>query len=297
MTAARVSLRVPVTPMVRRIMWACAGLYAAAVTVFIAQGTDARLAGTVYLVPSEVLGSWRIWTLFTYGWFHELGARPVVSLLVCAFVGWLLVLWYRSPAAQANPAMFWIVAFMVSVLVSAMGFGAPLHLGGNVLGLYFFGHLFETRWGSGRFLLFWTLCVIGGGVATVAVWLAAPAFAGNAAVLGASAGVMGLICAFSIYFPEQTALYGMLLPLKGKHFILVVLGFDLINLVTGAHVAVFAHLGGVAVAALLCTGYWRPAKIIQRVTGKKPPKKKRPSHLRVVRDDDDDDEKPRRYLH
>ncbi len=289
-----ISLVVPVTPMVKKIMMVNALVYAATVLLktFLPTATWDTFWGTVALDHREVFGSWELWTLFSYGWLHDLGPIPLVSVVVCCAAAYGMVLAYRSQWAKREFFLF-IFAFIAGMmLLGALGFGAPLHLVGNLIGLYFFGHMFEERWGPQRFLLFWTLCIITGGVVSTLVWYKFPGLTG-VGIVGASAGTMGLIAAFAVYFPEQQVLYGLVVPIKGKYFLLIAVVFDLISLVGGTRVAVFAHFGGVLAALLLTTGYWRPGKIKGYVDKKlKRPKKR---HLTVVPPPDDED--PPRYLH
>jgi membrane associated rhomboid family serine protease len=293
----RISLRVPVTAMVRKIMLANAGVYLVtvlALTLFSAESL-AGWARNLFLTPPAVLGAGKIWTLATYAWFHDLGQRPLMSVIVCAGAIYAVIRLYKSRWGQQEFFLFLLAAFLISSLVNGLGYGAPLHLAGNMLGLYFFGHIFEDRWGPRRFLSFWLACTIGGGVCSTLFFYVWPSAVGVGPIVGASAGVLGLVAAYAVYFPEQQVLFGLLVPIRGKHFLWIVVAFDLLSLLQPGNVAVFAHLGGIAAALLLCTGYWRPSKLMAKLSDPKS------SHLRLVMPDDDDDDKddeePRRYLH
>ncbi len=290
----RISLVMPVSPMVKKIMTVMTGIYLATVLgqTFLPETTWAALWTNLRLSHDSVFGGWRLWTLFTYGWLHDLGPAPLVSVLVCGGAFYGLVLAYRSQWARREFFLFILAVFAGFMLLGALGFGAPLHLGGNLIALYFFGHMFESRWGPQRFLLFWALCLIGGGLLSTMMWYPFPRLTG-ASVVGASAGTMGLIAAFAVYFPNQSVLYGLVIPIKGKYFLIIAVGLDLINLIGGSQVAVFAHFGGIITAILLTTGYWRLNKIKSYVDGRFGKPKKR--HLRVVPPPDDDE--PPRYLH
>lgn len=298
----QISLRVPVTPMVRKIIWANLAIYllTALGALLMAAPTLRQWVDNLWLTHPSVTERGKIWTVATYAWFHDLGRGgleghsflPIMSVLMCTAAGYGIYRLYNSAWGRREFFLFLLVSFVIIQFVSIAGYGAPLHLGGNLMGLYFFGHIFEERWGSRRFIHFWIICTVAGGVFSTLVYQFFPSMVGDGPVLGASAGVLGLVAAFSIYFPEQQVLFGLLVPIKAKHFLWIAVAFDLLALLAGSNVAVFAHFGGMIAAALLCTGYWRPAKIM----GKFSSEKTKDSHLRLVLPDDDDD-KPRRYLH
>jgi membrane associated rhomboid family serine protease len=288
------SLRVEVTPMVRKIMLANVWIYLASVVAVTINpsGVSTWLAENLLLEPASVLETMHVWTLGTYAWLHELGTHPLLALVVCAGVTVGFIYLYRTPFARREHTVFWILALVAMMAIGATRFGAPLHLAGNLIGLYFFGHLFERRWGAKRFLTFWVVCTVAGGAAE---FLMNFAWDRNVLVLGASGGVLGLIGAFAVYYPEEQVLYGLVVPIKGKYFVLIALAFDVLSLITGANVAVFAHIGGMIAGLLMTSGYWRPTKIRTRFGGGGKPRK-RPSHLRIVPPSDDDDEPPQ-YIH
>jgi hypothetical protein len=287
----------PITPMVRALMRSLVGAYIVQCLVVIlappALGETILL--NTLLIPDAVVSGFKFWTLVTYGWLHMTGPAPHLDILVLAGTAYGLYRLYRSPFGQREFFVFLIVCFVAITLVGALGFGAPMHLFGNLLVLYFFGHNFETRWGGQRFLAFWLICVLSGGVATTLVWLISPDLVGGA-VLGASGGTVGLIAAFAVYFPNAQVAYGFVVPIKGKHLLLIAVVYDVLQLVTGSQVAVFAHFGGMLAGLALTTGYWRPGKMKKWLDKKRnvaAPTKKR--HLSVVEDDDKDE--PPRYLH
>jgi hypothetical protein len=285
------SLRVPITPMVRKIMVLNAGIYAVCVGACALKYSESIqwLTNNLYLNPDAVIDGSSVWMLATYAWFHEIGQAPVLDLVVCAGVIYGFMRLYKSPWARQEPIMFWVVAFLAMMLIGGIGFGAPLHLAGNLIGLYFFGHIFERRWGPRRFLIFWLLCTIAGGALETLVHV----YWSRGIVLGASAGVLGLLAAFSVYHPDDRVLYGMVLPIKGRHFILIAVAFDLLSFLGNQGVAIFAHLGGILMGLLLTTGYWRPGKVLDKLQGGE--KRRRANHLRIVPREDDDDPPP--YLH
>ncbi len=131
------------------------------------------------------------------------------------------------------------------------GFG---HIFFNLFALWMFGTQIENIWGSRRFGVFYFVCVVGAGLAQMAV-----TWGSSVPTVGASGGVYGILLAFGMMFPERRI---MLLfppiPIKAKWFVLGLGAFELFSAVTGtqAGVANFAHLGG-AVVGFGLIQYWR----------------------------------------
>ena len=162
----------------------------------------------------------------------------------------------------------------------------PMHLLFNMLGLYFFGPMFERTWGPRSFLRFLLLAGIGAGVCVVLAGLALPAW--NEPTNGLSGAIVALVTAFAVMYPEQQVYFYGLLPIKGKHLVLIGIGLDLLFALAGSNTSLPAHLGGYAMGYLLVTGKWRPSRWIKG-GGRKP--KSSPPYLKVVKPGDE------RYLH
>lgn len=167
----------------------------------------------------------------------------------------------------------------------------PSHLLFNILGLWLIGATLEQRWGAASFVRFCLLTGFFGGVAVVLGYL----IFGDAAsglVLGASGYVDALMIAFGLLYPNLSVWFFGILPLKGKHFVLLLVGLQLLYAAARQDgVSIAAHLGGMAAGALLVTGLWRPSKLRLKLFG--PPTPKRtpaPSHLRLVPGDTADDD-------
>jgi membrane associated rhomboid family serine protease len=128
-----------------------------------------------------------------------------------------------------------------------------LHLLGNVLGLYFIGREVLPLVGSRRFLGFYAAAVVAGGLAWSAVnWNH------GGLLVGASAGVMGLLAVFACFYPHRpiTLLIFFVLPVtvKPKHLALGLAAFDLLGFLiyelphatNTLGIAHSSHLGGMA---------------------------------------------------
>ena len=121
----------------------------------------------------------------------------------------------------------------------------------------------EQAWGSKGFLRFYLYCGVGAGVI---VFLSGKLFSPDIPVLGASGAIFGLVVAWAIAFPNRVIYFFGVFPMKGKHFVLIPIGFAVLDFLTRAHgVSHAAHLGGMAIGALLVTGYWRPDKARRQI--------------------------------
>lgn len=122
------------------------------------------------------------------------------------------------------------------------------HLFSNMLGLFFFGPLVESYWGSRRFLAFYLLCGIAG-AALYMLLLLAGVLIGSPYVplVGASAGIFGVLVAAAFIAPNITV---MLLfppiPMQLKYLAMIMLGIAVYTTFTNGQNAggEAAHLGG-----------------------------------------------------
>ncbi len=149
------------------------------------------------------------------------------------------------------------------LVTSAFMHGGFGHILFNMFGLWMFGGTVERSLGSKRFLGFYLACVLGAGLLQVGVssW---PFLMGDGgipgAVVGASGGVLGVLAAFGVLYPDQPIfLLFFPVPIPAKWFVLGYAAFSLYAGYSGAvqaNVAHFAHLGGMITGALLIL-YWR----------------------------------------
>lgn len=199
-------------------------------------------------------------TLVIFGLQYLLGDVRVASFM----------LW--PPAGEIAPWSFqpW------QLLTYGFLHGGFFHLFFNILALFMFGAVLEQVWGKKRFTWFYLLCIVGAGVCQLAVgwWMTSngePAYP----TLGASGGVLGLVLAFGMVFPNQKI---MIFPIPffipAKVAVLLIGGFALFAGFTGSMpgIAHFAHLGGMLTAWLLIR-YWR---------GQPPFGRRKKRHLRSI---------------
>ncbi len=149
------------------------------------------------------------------------------------------------------------------------------HIFFNMFGLWMFGRVLESVWGSKKFLLFYLVCGIGAAAAHMVVayfqyenvlgMIEMAKATGQTEILeilesgeyyavGASGAVMGVFVAFAYLFPNtELMLLFPPIPIKAKWLIIIMIGFDLFGGLgkTSDGVAHWAHLGGAAVGFLL----------------------------------------------
>lgn len=122
---------------------------------------------------------------------------------------------------------------------------SPMHLLLNLFALWMFGSDVERVWGARRLLFAYFAAVVSGALVQT---LAAVAVGGlGGPVVGASAGVFGLLLVFALLFPQRTiVLLFPPIPLPARTFVFGYAALELVLGVTGtaAGVAHFAHLGG-----------------------------------------------------
>jgi membrane associated rhomboid family serine protease len=131
----------------------------------------------------------------------------------------------------------------------------PLHLVLNCVMLYFFGRVIENALGAPRFLVLYACSGVVGGLLQAALSLMFPMHFGPGPVVGASAGVFGLIAAFAVLNRDTpiTTLVAFILPvtLPAKYLLLaefVLAALGLLQPTSG--IAHGAHLGGMIAGIL-----------------------------------------------
>ncbi|MEM8874104.1 MAG: rhomboid family intramembrane serine protease [Planctomycetota bacterium] len=128
------------------------------------------------------------------------------------------------------------------------------HLLGNMIGLYFFGSLIENYLGRRRFLAFYLLCGVAGPVIYGMFALAGIlSTTSSTPLIGASAGVFGILAAAAVIAPNATELVYGILPMQLKTMALLLLGYAEFMVFTNGNNAggEAAHLGGAALGYLL----------------------------------------------
>ncbi len=119
--------------------------------------------------------------------------------------------------------------------------GGFSHIFFNMLMLWMFGMEIENIMGSRKFLVFYLLAGIGGGLLQLIVG------SGVGPIIGASAAVYGVMVAFAMYFPDRMIYIWFLLPVKAKYLIVGMMVIEFLSVGDGSFVAHLAHVGGAIV--------------------------------------------------
>ena len=116
----------------------------------------------------------------------------------------------------------------------------PLHLALNMATLWMFGSRLESAWATKSFVYFYLWCGIGGAIAHLL-------FARDASLIGASAGVSGVLMAYGLRWPEDRVYLFGFIPTKSRWLVLWMIAINVaIGLSPQTQIGWKAHLGGLA---------------------------------------------------
>ena len=117
--------------------------------------------------------------------------------------------------------------------------GGTMHLVFNMLGLFFFGPRVEERLGSRSFLFLYFISGITGALLSLVMGQ-------NAPIVGASAGIFGIMLAFAWFWPDVPIYIWGVLPIPARMLVIIttVLTLWQAGAGRGGNIAHFAHLGG-----------------------------------------------------
>ncbi len=144
-----------------------------------------------------------------------------------AFTGLAPATCNASPSLTYSPGV--ADGAVWELLTSMFTHVAVLHVGFNMLALYFLGPQLEMVLGRARFLAVYLLSGLAGGV--MVLWLAGP----YTSVIGASGSIFGLLGALVVVFVRRR------LPLNGLMFWI---GLNAVFTLIGPNISWQAHLGG-----------------------------------------------------
>ena len=169
----------------------------------------------------------------------------VVGYFLEMQMGRVLFQWFALwPGAGAGLASLPVLTPWQLVTYSFLH-GGLTHLAFNMFALWMFGGELERVWGARRVAMAYFASVVSGGAAQL---LVGGLFgAGGGPVVGASAGVFGILLAYALVFPNRTIVPLIPpIPMPARVFVLLYAVLELVLGVTGtqAGVAHFAHLGG-----------------------------------------------------
>jgi membrane associated rhomboid family serine protease len=158
-------------------------------------------------------------------------------------------------AEQARPADLILIPEETTLLSYAFLHGSWLHLAGNMLFLWVFGDNVEDAMGHVKFLIFFILCGIAGGLA-YAVMTPDP----SAPLVGASGATSGVVAAYLMLHPKVKVwvLVTLLIKFPFQLPAWIVLGayvvwnvFMVLGDTAVSQTAWWAHIGGLVAGAIL----------------------------------------------
>lgn len=230
-----------------------------------------------------------------------------VKYLLGSYFGLFLIqnIWDRFLGGQVLgtlglvPVKFLMGGAFWQILSYSFLHADPIHLFLNMAILAFVGSELELSLGMRKFFIFYFFAVFFGGLS----YLLLPVFGveGTAGqpLVGASAGIYGLLVMYGVVFGERVMHFMFLLPMKAKVFVVFLAVFELMTTAFSSRSAMLsgvAHLGGM-LAGLLWLGFeWmranaQGARVFREKFGSKVKSGRARGHLRVVSDQDPKDSK------
>jgi len=135
--------------------------------------------------------------------------------------------------------------------------GGITHLIFNMFAIYMFGGMVERALGSKRFGVYYLLCGVAG--ALLYTLLASVGWLGFGWLVGASAGIFGILVALIVIAPDmQVMLVFPPIPMKMKNFGILILGIGAYTVITSGNNAggEAGHLGGALLGFILMKNPW-----------------------------------------
>ena len=180
--------------------------------------------------------------------FASAGLAPVVKWLLIVNTVVFLAAFLMPPVEYF--ALQWFSVYPTSVGKSLQLWrlityqflhGDPWHLFVNMLALFFFGPMLERSWGGRKFLVFYLLCGMTGGLLYPLLVLVGWLNIGP--LVGASGSILGMLAAGAILFPNLTVYVWGIFPLRLVTLAIIFAGISIITLLRPDR---FANAGGEA---------------------------------------------------
>ena len=201
---------------------------------------------------------------------------PLTITLIALNVVAFLVQWWIATRTQFPLARYGALSlsglrhgYFWQLITFQFLHGGWLHLLLNCWGIFVFGPSLEATLGRVRLGTLYLLSGVAGGALQIgASLLSDERFGGS--VVGASAGLFGLIAAFTTLFPEarMTLLLFFVIPLRMTAnrlltlaSVITVVGIVFPNWILGKHVAHVAHLGGLISGLIIVRLFMRRLRL------------------------------------
>jgi membrane associated rhomboid family serine protease len=131
--------------------------------------------------------------------------------------------------------------------------------------LAFIGPELEIAFGKKKLIFFFFTCTTTAGIIYLGIQIWGRGAEGlGMPLVGASAGIYGILLAYGLLYRERVLLFMMLFPMKAKYFIWILAGIEFMTSIYSGRsgVASVAHLGGMAAGFGFLVGLvkWRRFK-------------------------------------
>lgn len=195
---------------------------------------------------------------------------PIVRLLLISTVGAYLL--QKQLPQAANYLVFFPPITLRqpwSLLTYMFLHGSGTHLLFNMIALFFFGPRVEVRLGSRSFAFLYFLSGLSGA-------LLSAVFSWSSPIIGASAGVFGVMLAFAYFWPRELIYIWGIIPVPSRVLVIATTALALWSGFsnTGSGIAHFAHLGGYLGAYLYLKWVSRKKRTFRAKHEAAPPVKK-----------------------
>lgn len=200
---------------------------------------------------------------------------PVVrAIMVACGAVWLLqVLLYSADiylerylgVVPARVVQGWV--FQVATYMFLHAPREMLHILLNMLMLWMFGSDLERHWGGRAFLRYYLVCGVGGGAFAALLGLLRGGEHAQAATIGASGAIFGVIVAFGTVFADRTVLFMMLFPMRARTMAMILFAVTFFYTVApdSGNISHIGHLGGAVVGFLYLKRVWRVADLFREL--------------------------------
>jgi len=185
--------------------------------------------------------------------------RLLITVNVCFYVLWALILVHLAVprtfvmdylALDASWSRLWQAPWQLvtySFLHIGLGIGGLLHIGFNMLWLYWIGQDTEDLYGPETLLSQYFLSAIGGALLCLLIYGLTDTQ--PVRVYGASGAVLGVMTALAIRQPQKRIRLFLFGSIRVIHLVIAFLILDLLTL-AGGRTAIPAHFGGALTGAL-----------------------------------------------
>jgi len=205
------------------------------------------------------------------------GVTPVVrALIVACGAVWLVQILFNIPdvgirlerllgVVPNDVARGWV--WQVATYMFLHEPTQMLHILFNMLLLWMFGSDLERHWGGRAFLRYYLVCGVGGGVFATLLGLYRGGPNADAATIGASGAIFGVIVAFGTVFADRTVLFMMLFPMRARTMAMILFAMTFFYTLApdSGNVSHIGHLGGAVVGFLYLQRAWRIGNLFREL--------------------------------